>query len=160
MSEKTYIGILIESLLEKLQVLDEVMACDREQMAIVRSEKPDLEALDRTIQRTGELAEKIERLNNGFESIYQKTRDELLNHKEEHRAEILRLQELVRQVTEKSVKVQTEQARNKNEVTGFLQGKRRELANRKKSVRAMNQYSNTMRKINRMESSVFLDSKK
>ncbi len=160
MNEDNYINILIESLEEKSRVLDEVILCDREQMEIVRSKNPDLKLLEKSIDKIGELAGKIDRLNDGFESVYAKARDALLNHKEEHRSQILKLKELITTVTEKSVKIQAEEARNREAVSALFKGKRKELSDRRRSVQAMNKYSNSMRKINTHDSSVFWDNKK
>ena len=90
-----YIQILIESLEEKDKVLDEVIIADDQQMEIVRGERPDMKALDASIKAKGALVDRLNKLDDGFESVYEKVREDLLEHKEEHRDEIKRLQELI-----------------------------------------------------------------
>ena len=98
MGKESYIHILIESLEKKSQVLDDIAKCDAEQKAIISAEEPDLKQLENNIDKVGMLAERVEKLNEGFETVYEKVRQELQDNKTEHRAEIKRMQELIREI--------------------------------------------------------------
>ncbi len=160
MGKESYIHILIESLEKKSQVLDDIAKCDAEQKAIISAKEPDLKQLENNIDKVGMLAERVEKLNEGFETVYEKVRQELQDNKTEHRAEIKRMQELIREVTEKTVRIEAEENRNKVAVTQLLRNQRKAISERRRSLSAMNKYSNTMRGINTMDSSYFMDKKK
>ncbi len=159
MSDNTYIQMLIDSQEKKLQLLDEAMSIDEEQMKLIQSENPDMDELDRSLTKKGSIIEELDRLDDGFESVYAKVREELINNKDAHRDQIKRLQELISQITEKSVKVQATEIRGKEMVERFLKQKRGKLKDNKSSVKAANAYAVNMRKMNRIDA-FFVDKKK
>lgn len=159
MSDNTYIRMLIESQEKKLTLLDEALELDEEQIRLIQEEDPDMETLDESLEKKGKIVEELDRLDDGFESVYAKVRDELLNNKEAHRDEIKRLQELISQITEKSVKVQAAEIRGKETVERFLKKKRSALKDSRSTVRAANAYAVNMRKMNKIDS-FFVDKKK
>ena len=155
----SYIQILIESLEKKDRVLDEVIRTDDEQLKIVQVERPDMEALDANIKAKGALVDELDRLDEGFETVYDKVKDELLNHKEQHREEILRLQELISGITEKSVKIQASEARNKELVETYFRLQKKKIKDSRNSVKITNAYAVNMHRINKIDS-FFVDHKK
>ncbi|MCR5525767.1 MAG: hypothetical protein K6F39_00090 [Lachnospiraceae bacterium] len=153
----SYISILIDSMIEKSKALDEVIERDQEQTELIGAEKPDLDAIKNNFDSLGELAKKISKLDDGFEVIYEKVRDEILNNKNAHKDEIKRLKELVAEVTEKAIKIQTTEARNKLAVTEFFTRERRNLGTRRSAVKALNQYKHAMGKAEMQAQPYFLD---
>ncbi len=151
--------MLIESQEKKLKLLDEAMKLDEEQIRLIQEENPDMETLDESLEKKGKIVEELDRLDDGFESVYSKVRDELLNNKEAHREEIKTLQELISQITEKIVKVQAAEIRGKETVERFLKKKRNALKDSKSTVKAANAYAVNMRKMNKIDA-FFVDKKK
>ena len=154
-----YIQILIESLESKSQVLDEVIKTDEDILKVVQCEKPDMDALDADIKAKGDLADKLNKLDDGFESVYDEVKDDLLNHKEEHREEILRLQALISEITEKSVKIEASEIRSKELVETYFRLQKKKIKNARNSVKIANAYAVNMHKINKIDS-FFVDNKK
>ncbi len=109
-----YINILIESLKEKSKLLDELFLIDVEQSRVLMPEKPDKNAVDMNIQKSVKIAEEINGLDDGFESVYRKVRSELLDNSAAHKKEIELLKELISEVTEKSVKIMATENRNRD----------------------------------------------
>ena len=95
--------ILVESLEKKSRVLDEIIKENEAQELMFKQEELDVEALDASADRMGALAEKLELLDEGFESVYDRIREELIKNKAAYRAEIKRMQELIAEITEKVV---------------------------------------------------------
>ena len=156
----SYITILIESLEKKSEILDKVIETDTEQTEIISKEEPDMEALSKNMDVIEELALELEKLDDGFESVYEKVREELLGNKEAYREEIKRMQQLITEVTEKSVKVQTTEARNKNKVVQMFKNERRKLGARRQSARVLNDYKYMVNGLDKQLEPYFLDSKK
>ena len=159
MSE-SYIKIMIESLEQKSSVLDQVMVLDKEQEKIVLSSEPDLDALDKNTRQIGALAEKLNRLDDGFETVYSHVREDLQENKDRYKNEILRLKELISEVTEKSMKVQTEESVNRDRAKRCFDEKRRNIGGKRRSVNAASAYSKNMRNSSAVSDSFFLDKAK
>ena len=151
--------MLIESQQKKIELLDEALRLDEEQIKMIQQEKPDMDGLEKNLEEKGRLIGELDKLDDGFESVYAKVREELINNKEAHKDEIRQLQELISQITEKSVKVQAEELRSKEAVERFLKNRRGKLKDSKSSVKAANKYAVNMRKINKIDS-FFVDKKK
>ena len=97
--------VLVESLEKKSRILDEIIKENEAQERLFKQEELDLEALDSSSDRMGELAEKLELLDEGFESVYDRIREELIENKQAYRVEIKRMQELIAVITEKIVSI-------------------------------------------------------
>ncbi len=155
----SYITILIESLEKKSEVLDKVIETDAEQTEIISKEDPDMDALSKNMDVIGELALELEKLDDGFESVYEKVREELLANKSAYSKEIKRMQELITEVTEKTVKVQTTETRNKNKVVQMFKNERRKLGTRRQSARVINDYKHMVNNLDKQAEPFFMDSK-
>ena len=158
MSE-AYMSMLIASQEKKLELLERAIELDREQEEIITGEKPDMGALDANIDAKGALIGELDRLDDGFETLYAKVRDEFINNKDAHKEEIRTLQELIKQITEKIAEVEAIEARSKMNFESFMKKKRHSIKDTKSSVKAANVYAVNMRKMNKIDS-VFLDNKK
>ena len=143
-----YINILIESLKEKSKLLDELFLIDVEQSRVLMPEKPDKNAVDLNIQKSVKIAEEINGLDDGFESVYRKVRSELLDNSAAHKKEIELLKELISEVTEKSVKIMATENRNRDtasEKLVFSMKKARSTVHNAASVPA--KYKKSMHKV-------------
>ncbi len=160
--KNTYVNILIDSLEKKSEVLDQVIERDTEQEIILNADDPDLEKLHDNQEEIGRLAEELTRLDDGFESLYEKVRVELIQNKAEYREEIRRMQDLITEITEKSVKIGAEESRHKDRVTSLLHDKRKQLVERRKNIGRLSTYSNQMHGAisNQSTEPFFVDNKK
>ena len=158
MSE-AYMSMLIASQEKKLELLERAIELDKEQEEIITGEKPDMRALDANIDAKGALVGELDRLDDGFESLYAKVRDELINNKDAHREEIRTLQELIKKITGKIAEVEAIEARSKVNFESFMKKKRHSLKDNRSAVKAANVYAVNMRKMNKIDS-VFVDNKK
>lgn len=158
MSE-AYMSMLIASQEKKLELLERAIELDKEQEEIITGEKPDMGALDANIDAKGALVGELDRLDDGFEALYSKVRDELINNKDAHKEEIRILQELIKKITEKIAEVEAIEARSKVNFESFMKKRRHAIKGNKSSVKAANVYAVNMRKMNKIDS-VFLDNKK
>ncbi len=158
MSE-AYMSMLIESQERKLELLDRAIELDREQEEIITGSEPDLRALDANIDAKGALIDELDKLDDGFEALYNKVRDEFINNKDAHKEEIRTLQDLIRRITEKIAEVEAIEARSRVNFEMFMKRKKHSIKDTKSSVRAANVYAVNMRRMNKIDS-VFVDNKK
>ncbi len=159
MSEQ-YLDILEESLKKKIEVLDKIIIKNEEQKKILEAEEFDAEAFDQNTQEKGELIDRLNLLDSGFEKVFERVKEELESNKEAHRDQIIRLQDAIRAITEKSVFIQTTEERNRATVEQKFKREREKIQLGKNSMKVAKQYYNTMRGINSGGSAVFMDNKK
>lgn len=140
---ENYLKILEDSLHQKLSVLKEISQYNEAQEKLLKKQDVSLEELDDNMSGKDELIEKLVGLDEGFETLYERIREQLLDGKDTHKAQIMKLQELITQVTEKSVSIQAQEARNKKLIEKYFSEERAELRHdRQTSTVAYNYYKN------------------
>ncbi len=155
-----YITILEDSLRRKKEVLDEIIKKNEEQKIILDAEEFDIEAFDKNTEEKGVLIDKLNLLDSGFEKIYEHVKEELAENRERYTEQIKRMQELIRDVTERSVSIQAEEQRNRSKVEVKFREEREKIQLGKSSMKVAKQYYNNMNKISGGSGSVFFDGKK
>lgn len=155
---ENYLSVLENSLSQKIQVLDEILALDVEQEKLLKQEKLDLEVFDELVDRKDLLAEKLERLDDGFETLYARVRDQLQDNKETYRSQIAAMQKLIEQVTEKTVAIQARETRNKELLSKQLSELHQGLSQNRRSSKAAYDYYKNMSSVG-MVKSQFMDQK-
>ena len=71
------------------------------------------EAFEKNVADKGEVVEKILQLDEGFNSVFNRIKEELQNNKKKYAKDIERLKTLVASVTELGVRIQAQELRNK-----------------------------------------------
>lgn len=151
--------ILVESLEKKSRILDEIIKENEAQEVLLKQEELDMEALDASADRMGELAEKLELLDEGFEAVYDRIRQELIENKSAYRGEIRRMQELIAGITEKVVGINAARMRNKVQAEKQFKKSRQQIGRASSKMKASQNYYNNMNRLNYVEPQ-FYDSKK
>lgn len=151
--------ILVESLEKKSRILDEIMKENETQERLFKQEELDMEALDASTDRMGELAEKLELLDEGFESVYDRIRQELLENKSAYRTEIKRMQELIAVITEKVVSINAARMRNKLQAENHFKKRRQQIGKASSKMKVSQNYYNNMNQLNYVDPQ-FYDNKK
>lgn len=158
MEDKIYINILIDTLDKKNKLLDELLEHTLLQEKYISQSPLNFEEFDNRIEEKNILIEKMNQIDIGFEQLYARVNDELKSKKEEYKKQILYLQTLVTQITEKSAKLQSLEQRNKvNIELAFLKSKKQIKEYNVSSKTSSNYYKN-MSNINGQ--SIFFDKKK
>lgn len=151
--------ILLQSLEKKNLVLDEIIAQNELQDDILKQETLDMDALDASVQKIGDLVEELEKLDDGFESLYDRVRTEIVGNKSMYRAEIAQMQENIQQITDKVVKINTARMRNQLRAENHFKQKAGEIKQAVSKTKVANNYYNSMNKLNYVAPQ-FYDNKK
>jgi len=156
-----YLQLLEESLEKKLAVLEKIGEFNLKQRNIfdIDGELPDFEKFDSYIEEKGKLIDELNSLDEGFEALYARVADSLKENKEENASRIKRLQNLIRQVTDKSVMLQSQEAENKKLMEKFFKATRDEIGKGRNSLNAAYSYFESQRGTGD-SGSLFFDSKK
>lgn len=151
--------ILVESLEKKSRILDEIIRENETQERLFKQEDLDMEALDASSDRMSALADKLELLDEGFESVYDRIRQELIDNKAAYRDEIRQMQALIAEITEKVVGINAARMRNKLQAENHFKKSRQQIGKASSKMKASQNYYNNMNRLSYVDSQ-FYDTKK
>ncbi len=140
----TYLTAMIESLEKKVSVLDEIIKKNAEQAALLKEEEFSFDKFDKNAEEKGVLIFRLEKLDDGFESLYAKVKEELDANRAAYSDEIRRMQELIQSITDKSTSIQADEARNKAALEGIFKNEREKLRAGRSGVKALKSYNQAM----------------
>ena len=156
---ESYLKVLEESLEKKLQIMAKIQKYSLLQQEVFQSQDADLDKFDEYVDKKDALLTELTALDNGFETLYGNVSRELQDNREKYSEQIRRLQELVSRVTEESVTIQTQEARNKKLVEDYFRRERAGIAKNRRSSRAAYDYYKSMSG-SAVETSYLYDNKK
>ena len=159
MPEKNYLQILEQSLKKKLAILNQIRLKNEEQRILLLDENLTPDDFENIVEEKGELIDKLELLDQGFEEIYERIREMLGVNKEQYSAEIQKLQELIRQVTAAGNSIQAEEKRNYKLAQEKFSSVKKQVREIKSSQKAVSEYYRSMTKTNYIDAQ-FMDNKK
>lgn len=156
---KSYIQILQDSLVKKLELLTKIEEKSLEQSNMIKSRDVDLTLVDFNMDEKAALIDEVLSLDDGFETLYEKIKVHLVPNKEQYKNEIKALQELIEKVTEKNASIQAIEARNKAEMEVVFNNQKKGLQGKKNAMSVAQNYYQNMNKVKHV-SPQFLDQKK
>lgn len=154
-----YLQVLEESLHKKMESLNRIEELCNRQEKMLRAESVSEEEFDASIEEKGKLIEELTRLDDGFENLYNRIKEQLSGGREKYRAQIAVLQKLISEVTDKSVSIQAKEARNKALAETFFINRRKEIKSSRRSSKAAIDYYRSMSQSKVVEPQ-FMDKKK
>ena len=101
MMTDNYLQMMIESLVMKRDILKEIseLNISQAEMAAVNNATFDDQKFYSSIERKGELIDKLMELDNGFDSLFQRVKDSIGNNKALYSEQIKTMQQLIRDLT-------------------------------------------------------------
>lgn len=143
----SYLDMMEESLREKIVVLDEIVKENETQREILESTTEfDEKGFDEAISRKGELIRRVDNLNDGFESLYDRVRQELDTGRDKYKDRIRIFQDLIRQITDLSNSIEAGEKRNSALAKNYFSAARNKMNQGRKSSQAALDYYLTMNK--------------
>lgn len=155
----SYLSILEDSLRKKLTILDQIEEVSNAQTALIKEDQFDLQRFDGMVDEKDDFVKQLEELDNGFEALYDKVRDELLKDRSKYEQQIRCMQELIGQITDKSVSIQATESRNKAAMERYFAREKQSIGQGRRTAKAAYDYYQNMSNVN-TQASVFLDRKK
>lgn len=136
--------ILSESLDRKLEVLQKIQVYNKRQEETFSAEKVDISQFDAAVEEKQRLIDEVVRLDDGFEIMYERLANELEDNRQRYASQIRELQAKVAKVTELSVSVQAQEARNKKLIENYFARERAGIGQRRKSAKSAFDYYKSM----------------
>lgn len=156
---ENYLGILEESLKKKVLVLDEIEDYTVKQESLLKQENVSMEELDVNMEQKDEYIQKLTDLDDGFEALYERVKEQLSENKDAYKEQIRRIQALIMKVTEKSVSIQAKESRNKKLVEDYFAKKKREIRQGRQASKTILNYYKSMSDTSAISSQI-MDQKK
>ena len=157
--QETYIQIMLQSLEKKSRVLDQIIQLNEQQKTVLESADSPVEDFDETVEKKSALIEQMEQLDSGFEKLYDRVREELQTNKDTYKDQIRKMQEYIRAVTDKSVQIQTQEARNKELMTSKFARVKKQARQVRTNFKATSSYYQSMSRTSVIDPQ-FMDDKK
>ena len=157
--EENYIIILRESLEKKVRVLRDIIHSNEEQRSILEDDNAPADEFERNADEKDALVQQIVELDDGFEELFKKVEEELSSNREKYASEIKRMQDLIREITDLSAKVQSQEKVNYDLAKKKFAGIRNQVKKVRQSQEAVSTYYKNMTKSNYYDPQ-FFDSNK
>ena len=155
---KQYLEVLIEGLRKKNKLLDQIKELNDQQAQVIRKSET-LDHFDEIVTKKQALIDEINKVDNGFQTVYDRVRKDVEENKKQYREQILMLQELVHRATDLGIEIQAGEARNKAEIEQYFSYLHKEIHSSKRSLKAANDYYKNMNGLNFNDNSIW-DQKK
>ena len=136
------LDMLEESLVKKIEVMKKIQEENDKQKEILKNyDKVDDKDFDDTLDRKGELIDQLDLLDEGFQSLFDKVKEELGNNKDTYKDQIKRMQDLIQEITGLSASIEAAEHRNKKLAEGYFSAARQKMNySRQTSAAAFNYY--------------------
>lgn len=152
------LAVLSESLSLKIDVLKSIQEYNEKQKEAFSIDKPDMDSFDEAIEEKGRLIDRLEELDNGFEILYEKIAALLKEDRAKYAVQIKEIQDKITIVTEMSMSIQAQEARNKKLIEEYFARERNSIKNSRVGSKAAFDYYKNMSGMNDPGHSI-LDSK-
>ena len=157
--EQTYVDIMIQSLKKKIKVLEEIKRVNVVQKELLENDRADVDDFDVTVEAKSKLIEQMEQLDGGFDKLFERVREELQANKPAYTNQIKEMQTCIRKITDLSMEIQSQEAKNKDLMTQKFVSVRQKAKVVRTNSKAASQYYKNMMQLNVVDPQ-FMDNKK
>lgn len=157
--EQSGVEVLLQSLKKKNAVLDKMIELAQKQEELLKQENLDMEGLDNILEEQGSLVTELDKLDQGFELVYDRCRSQITGHKEAYQNEIKAMQECIQQITAKISTVNACNMRNKIMAENQFKKEKQAIGQSVSKTKVARNYYNSMNNLNYV-SPQFYDNKK
>lgn len=155
---KVYLDILIESLDKKSRILNDILELTKKQQQAINEEELGLDEFEKLMDSKQKLIEEIQLIDSGFQSTYDRIKENISKQIDLYREEIIQLKQNITKASEIGIAIQVLEERNKQNIENhFKKGKNKVKTFKKSKSTAANYYKN-MNKLQENQS-YFLDKK-
>ena len=140
------LDMLEESLIKKIEIMKKIEEENALQKELLSADETDLEAFDKTLDKKGEYIDDLDKLDEGFQSLFDRVKAEVGNNKQAYADQIKRMQALIHEIMDRSASIEAEERRNKKLAEAYFSAEREKMATGKRSAAAAFNYYSTMNK--------------
>ncbi len=153
-----YVDIMIDGLKKKIIILDKIIELDEQQTSILTDADSDPQSFYDNVDKKEQFVDELNGLDDGFDALYNRIRIQFLDGKDKYAEQIKIMKILITQITERSVKIQKEEAQNKLLADKKFAVMKKDIRNAKRSGTMASNYYKSMSRVD--DTPQFLDQKK
>lgn len=146
-NNNSYIDLMIDSLNKKIHLLEKITEVNVRQKQIVSDEGFDLEELDATVEEKGQYIDEINKLDDGFETLYDRVKEALQENKAQYSRQIAAMQKLIQRIVELTTSIEADEKRIKANVDNQFSRVRQTVRETRKNSKAVSNYYKSMTKL-------------
>lgn len=158
MEKKSYIDMMIDSLKKKIVLLEKISEFNDMQKQAITEESFDADDFDGLVEEKNKLILEINKLDDGFETIYDRIRDELQQNKAAYAGEIQVMQECIGRIVGLTSSIEADEKRIRAEVEKQYSKLKQNIKETRKNSAAVSSYYKSMTKVDTEPQ--FMDRKK
>lgn len=156
--DENYVQVLIDTITKKEETLRKILEITRRQELLSKQEVYSSDEMEETLNEKEIQIARINYLDEGFQSVYDRVRSEVRNNIEKYRQDVLTLQERIRTCTEIANEIQVLEERNRNRFSALFSKTRSEYSTSKTRANVAQNYFKTMNNSKVMDA-YFVDKK-
>ncbi len=139
------LDMLEDSLVKKIEVMKKIMEENEKQKEILNDpEEVNFNAFDKTLDEKGVLVDELLKLDDGFQSLFDRVKAEVGQNKENYKDQIGRMQELIKEISGMSASIEAAEYRNKKLAENYFSAERKRMNQSKQVSAAAFNYYKTM----------------
>ncbi len=146
-----YMQMMAESLVKKSEILSQLIDKTNVQRTVVSAEEVDWDVFDEIVEDKGKLVEELVKLDDGFDALYTRVKEELSVNKAAHKDKIAKMQILIKEVTEKSTELQAMEHRNKSLIEQRFSESKKAIKQSKLGSKAAMEYYQRMNNLKNVD---------
>ena len=117
---------------------------ERQKDLLKNFDEVDIEAFDSILDVKGSLIDELMALDDGFQSLFDRVKEEVGQHKDKYAEQIKRMQQLIQEITGLSASIEAAEHRNKKLAEEYFSHTRQKLNFSKQTSAAAFNYYRTM----------------
>ena len=153
-----YMEILVDGLQKKSVLLDHIIDSNDRLEKVISEQTMNMDQFKELLDEKDDYVKQINQLDEGFQSLFDKIKDEIHANKSLYKQQILRMQQLIREITDKGVQIQQTEAKNKLTIEGQFAKMHKNVRVAKQGMNVAQNYYKNMTKMSVVDSQ-FLDKK-
>lgn len=110
---QNYMSVLINALEKKSDALQTILSLTKEQEVLSKADSYPEEDMERILNAKEVQISRIESLDEGFQSIFDRVKAEVKSNTDKYKEEVIKLQELIRECTELGNEIMVLEQRNR-----------------------------------------------
>jgi len=154
----SYVSVMIDGLKKKTIILNQIIECSEKEKKLLSAEQLEMENFDINMKEKSNLIDELTLLDEGFTTVYNRVKVELETDKIHYVDQIKQMKTMISKITELSVKIQSEESRNKELAQRQFGKMKKEVKVVKRSERMAANYYKSMSMVDTEPQ--FLDKKK
>ena len=135
---------MMDALKKKSAVLSTLYEQTEEQARLLSQNTVDADRFEMVLEEKGVQIEELNRIDDGFDSLFKKLESELMSNKGAYQEEINTMKELITQVTELGTKIQVLEKKNHERFQQYISTEREKVKSANKSTQMAMTYAQNM----------------